>query len=333
MPEAAVMVPDIADPAAMRRLAGVFDQGRLIAMPTETVYGLAAPIDRPELVERIFELKRRPPDNPLIVHIASRAQARRCVAAWPALAETLADAFWPGPLTLVLPRAPIVSDRITAGQDTVALRMPDHPVALALIEALDRPVVAPSANLFTRLSPTRAADVAAVFGADEVLVLDGGPCQVGIESTIVAVDEPARTLWWLRPGQISRDRLAALLPVGWRLTTPADQATVPDLAAPGSMAIHYRPGKPVRVTVVGDSGRLGELTKNLQADPATMAIDLPDQPETAARALYAMLRQADAGPGQFIDLVLPAEVLDQPAWEGVVNRLRKSASSWRLDRS
>lgn len=312
----------------MGQLAGAFDQGRLIAIPTETVYGLAAPIDRPELIDRIFALKGRPAENPLIVHVAGRAQARRCVDRWPALAETLAEQFWPGPLTLVLPRSSRISDRITAGQDTVALRMPDHPLALALIETLDTPVVAPSANLFTRLSPTSAGDVAEVFSADDVLVLDGGRCRVGIESTIVAVDEAARTLWWLRPGQIDQAGLRALLPPGWRLSSPAQNDPGERLAAPGSMVIHYRPHKPLRVTLGANQDEVKRLVSRLRAEPRSALVELPDQPDLAARELYAALRRADALPGRFIDLVLPADCLAEPAWEGVVNRLRKSASAW-----
>lgn len=327
-----IVTPDLADRDEMRRLAGAFDQGRLIAIPTETVYGLAAPIDRPTLIERIFALKGRPANHPLIVHVASREQARRCVDHWPGLAETLAVHFWPGPLTLVLPRSPLISDRITAGQDTVALRMPDHPVALALIEALGSPVVAPSANLFTRLSPTSAADVAEVFSSKDVLVLEGGRCRVGIESTIVAVDETARTLWWLRPGQIDQERLRALLPPGWQLSLPAPESAAASRSVPGSMAIHYRPTKPLRVTMVADQAAARRLQRLRQADPTTVLVELPDRPASAARALYAALRRADARPGRSIDLVLPASVLADPAWEGVVNRLRKSSSAWtRVD--
>jgi L-threonylcarbamoyladenylate synthase len=327
----AIAVPDIADRAQMQRLAGAFDQGRLIAIPTETVYGLAAPIDRPELIERIFELKGRPCDNPLIVHVASVEQARRCCASWPDLAATLAERFWPGPLTLVLPRSAVISDRITAGQDTVAVRMPDHPVALALIAAADSPVVAPSANLFTRLSPTSAPDVAEVFSPADVLVVEGGQCRVGIESTIVAVDEAAQTLWWLRPGQIDQDQLRALLPSGWRLRGAVRKTYPGHLATPGSMAIHYRPNKSLRVTVASNEDEVKRLQERLRDDSGTALVKLPDEPGAAARELYAALRRADARPGGFIDLVLPARYLAEAAWEGVVNRLRKSASTWRQD--
>ncbi|MEE4639977.1 MAG: L-threonylcarbamoyladenylate synthase [Wenzhouxiangella sp.] len=331
MGPAAMTVPDIADRAQMQRLVGAFDQGRLIAIPTETVYGLAAPIDRPELVERIFELKERPPDNPLIVHVASVEQARGCCARWPALAQTLVERFWPGPLTLVLPRSAAISDRITAGQETVALRMPDHPVALALINAADSPVVAPSANLFTRLSPTSAADVAEVFSPADVLVVEGGRCRVGIESTIVAVDDAAQTLWWLRPGQIDQDQLRALLPTGWHLRAPAaGRRTSPEpLVGPGSMAIHYRPNKSLRVSIGANEDEVSRLKDQLRDDPSSTLVELPVEPGAAARDLYTTLRQADARPGRFIDLVLPARCLSEAAWEGVINRLRKSASTWR----
>jgi L-threonylcarbamoyladenylate synthase len=315
----------------MRALCAAFDQGRLIAMPTETVYGLAAPVNRPDLVERIFELKGRPASNPLIVHVSDIKQAKRCVASWPALADVLAEAFWPGPLTLVLPRSALISDRITAGQPTVALRMPNHPAALALIEALGCPVVAPSANLFTRLSPTTAADVAEVFHEGSVLVLDGGTCQVGIESTIVSLDEASRTVWWLRPGQIDREAIKDHLPPGWRLSAP-DQAIERKLRAPGDMVIHYRPAKPLRVTVAEDADRLAEVKTALLDDADTTVVELGDEPEQAARELYASLRAADARPGRTIDLVIPARWENEAAWEGVLNRLRKSATTWTSPR-
>jgi len=321
------VMPDIRNAEQLRELCAAFDDGRLIAMPTETVYGLAAPIDRPDLVERIFELKGRPPSNPLIVHVASVDQARGCASRWPALADSLAEAFWPGPLTLVLPRAQAVSDRITAGQDTVALRMPDHPVALALIEALGRPVVAPSANLFTRLSPTSAGDVAEVFDARSVLVLDGGPCQVGIESSIVLLDEPSRIAWWLRPGQIDRDTLTRHLPEKWRLLSP-NQAPDPGRRAPGDMLIHYRPNKSLRVTVAHSSEARAQKLAALADDSDTCLVDLDSRPDVAARGLYAALRRADGQPGRFIDVVIPASWERDAAWEGVLNRLKKSASSW-----
>ncbi len=316
------MKPPI-DPAA------VFAAGRLIALPTETVYGLAAPIDRPDLIARVFKLKGRPATNPLIVHVGSLDQARSCVREWPDLAQRLADHFWPGPLTLVLPKAVTVSDVITAGQPTVALRMPDHPVALRLLQTSPAPLVAPSANLFTRLSPTRADDVRAVFDAADVEVVDGGPCRVGIESTIIGLDPDERTVSWLRPGLISQDAIRAVLPTDWHLQSgAASSVRESGQQAPGQMREHYRPDKPLTVVVSRRSpAEIFALPDD--TEPGCTILALPDDPTIAARQLYQSLRQAErAGPDQ-IGLVLPPEYLDDPAWEGVVNRLRKAASVWR----
>ena len=317
------------DPDLAGRLREVFRQGRLLALPTETVYGLAAPIDRPDLIARVFELKKRPPDNPLIVHVGTEQQLSRVVGQWPEPAARLARAFWPGPLTLVLARANSIIDAITAGLDTVAVRMPDHPAALAVLKALDVPLVAPSANLYTRLSPTCAADVRAVFPAEEVEVIDGGPCRVGIESTIVGVDSDLRRLWWLRPGMIRRAEIESLLPPGWRLETPAP-AAAPEkaLSAPGRMKIHYRPSRPLQVYVCSNQAALEQLHSRFQADQRRAVLMLPPQAEQAARDLYGMLRAADGEERDSIELLLPAEHLRDPAWEGVVNRLRKAASTW-----
>ena len=298
----------------------VFAAGRLLALPTETVYGLAAPIDRPDLIARVFALKGRPPSNPLIVHVGSIEQARACAADWPDMAERLADRFWPGPLTLVVPKADAISEVITAGQPTVALRMPNHPLALALLRASRAPMVAPSANLFTRLSPTCAADVASVFSADEVEIVDGGRCQVGIESTIVAVDEAKRQLVLLRPGLITRHQIEAELPMGWQLVDSAQEAPV---TAPGQMREHYRPGKPLTVRVVPRRAVPGKGHGN---DPGR--VTLPDTAEQAAHELYRRLREADAGPAPRLLIELPVGYLDDPNWAGVVNRLRKAAGDW-----
>lgn len=301
----------------------VFAAGRLIGLPTETVYGLAAPIDRPDLVARIFELKGRPPSNPLIVHVGSLDQARSCVRHWPALATELAERFWPGPLTLVLPKADHISELITAGHDTVALRMPDHPVALAILEACAAPLVAPSANLFTRISPTRAEDVSAVFSDADVAVVDGGPCRVGIESTIIAIDDERRLVTWLRPGMINREQIAAELPTGWQLIEPG-QARSATAMAPGRMREHYRPVKPLTVIVMPDSSAVD----GLDLPVGTELIKLPESADLAARELYTRLRQADCGEARSLLIRLPARCLADPAWGGIVNRLRKAASKW-----
>ncbi len=326
--KAMLVTPDFKDAAQMRDVCAAFEQGRLIAMPTETVYGLAAPINRPDLVDKIFELKGRPATNPLIVHVSSIQQARTCVSSWSFVAETLAMAFWPGPLTMVLPRSAIINDRITAGQQTVALRMPDHPMALALIEASGSPIVAPSANLSTRLSPTTAVDVAEVFDDDSVLVLDGGPCRVGIESSIISLDDATKTAWWLRPGQIDQDAIRNCLPADWKLASP-HQAKQHEQRAPGDRLVHYRPTKPLRVTVVEGPRSLEQTKAALMENPESCLVDIGENPSAAARELYGALRRADAQPGRFIDVVIPAQWPMEVAWEGVLNRLRKSASSWR----
>jgi L-threonylcarbamoyladenylate synthase len=301
----------------------VFASGALLGLPTETVYGLAAPIDRPDLVARVFELKGRPADHPLIVHVGTIEQARACTSDWPDAADALSEAFWPGPLTLVLPRSGIISDAITAGQDTVALRMPDHPLALRLLKEAGVAFVAPSANVFTRLSPTRAADVAATFSADDVVVVDGGPCQVGIESTIVALDADRRSVRILRPGMISAAAVAVALPADWRMADDEGEA----LRAPGQMAAHYRPDLALRVEVLPDAESLDRRARVLE-ESGRCVVRLPESADEAARQLYRQLREG-VGP-EFTELVLllSRSQHQDPAWTGIVNRLTKAASSW-----
>lgn len=312
------------------RLHAVFDQGRLLALPTETVYGLAAPIDRPDLIARVFEFKGRPPDNPLIVHVGDLEQARRVTREWPEAAERLARAFWPGPLTLVLPRSDLVSDAITAGRDTVAVRMPDHPVALAMLRALDVPLVAPSANLFTRLSPTRAEDVRAVFPAQQVEVIDGGPCRVGIESTIVGIDSRRRSVSWLRPGQIDRAAIHRHLPVGWSLDAADDEDPAGGgQRAPGRMREHYRPSSPLHVHVYQHPAEAERLRAQLGNVAGVHLLELPEQADAVAQSLYRRLRAAEADDVASIELLLDARCLKDSSWEGIVNRLRKAATAWR----
>lgn len=311
-------LPDLPDPQS------VFAENRLLALPTETVYGLAAPIDRPDLIARVFELKERPADHPLIVHVGSVEQARSCVADWPSAAEALGDKFWPGPLTLVLPKSDRISDAITAGQSTVALRMPDHPLALELLKRAEVPMVAPSANPFTRLSPTRAADVAQAFSSDDVAVVDGGPCQVGIESIIVALDSNNNMARVLRPGIISEQAISEALPADWKLADPSGASA----RAPGQLAAHYRPSSPLRVEVLNQQNALDDRFEALSASVDQTVIQLPAEAELAARDLYALLRTADSeNTGELVILLLEDQRCD-PAWGGIINRLKKAASTW-----
>ncbi|HEX5520066.1 MAG TPA: L-threonylcarbamoyladenylate synthase, partial [Longimicrobiaceae bacterium] len=216
--------------AALARAAAVLRRGGLVAFPTETVYGLGANALDADAVRRIFAAKGRPSYNPLIAHVAGAAAARELVTAWPDAAEQLAAAFWPGPLTLVLPKRAIVPDVVTAGLDTVAVRVPAHPVAHALLAAAGLPVAAPSANRFTQLSPTTAAHVERALGDRVDLILDGGPTTVGIESTVIDLSGERPVL--LRPGSIALDALERI--VG-PLERPAASAAEAPRPSPGML--------------------------------------------------------------------------------------------------
>src|SRR5438270_1210329 len=217
----------------IREAARLIESGRLVAFPTETVYGLGANALDAAAVARIFEVKGRPSTSPLIVHVDSMEMARGLAREWPPAAETLARAYWPGPLTLIVPKRPEVPDIVTAGLDTVGLRMPRHPLALELIRAAGVPVAAPSANRFTELSATTADHVRQSLGDAVDCVLDGGPTQVGIESTVISLAGPPVLL---RPGMISREEIEALIgPVG---TAGAVEGAHP---SPGMHPRHYAP--------------------------------------------------------------------------------------------
>ena len=226
-------------PQLLAHAASVIRRGGLVAFPTETVYGLGANALDAAAVARIFAAKGRPSFNPLIVHVPAVAQAQELVTDWPEVAEQLARAFWPGPLTLVLGKRDVVPDIVTAGLANVAVRVPSHPIALALLRAARRPIAAPSANRYTRLSPTTAAHVAASLGDAVDLVIDGGPTTVGIESTVVDVTGPVPRL--LRPGMLGLDALRAVVgEVAPPVAAPAvdDEAPRP---SPGMTARHYAP--------------------------------------------------------------------------------------------
>jgi L-threonylcarbamoyladenylate synthase len=292
--------------------ARLIRDGRLVAFPTETVYGLGANALDAAAVARIFEVKGRPSTSPLIVHVDSVAMARGLSSAWPAQAETLAQAFWPGPLTLVVPRAPAVPGIVTAGLDTVGLRMPAHPVALELIRASGVPIAAPSANRFGELSPTTAEHVRQSLGADVDCVLDGGPTQVGIESTVLSlVGRPVL----LRPGMISRIEIE-------RLIGPVETAGEVSGAhpSPGMHARHYAPRTRV---ILGPppTGRGAYLWITGPA-PAKRAVRMPADPAEYAAALYATLHELDALGLDWIAVEMPP---DTPAWAGVRDRLQRAA--------
>ena len=330
-----VVDPRNPDPAAIARAAELLRQGQLVAFPTETVYGLGAHALDAEAVGRIFAAKGRPAFNPLIVHVAGIDEARQVAATWPEAAERAARAFWPGPLTLVLPKRPEVPDEVTAGLPSVAIRVPAHPVALALLRAAQLPIAAPSANRFTELSPTTARHVEKALGDRVALVLDGGATTVGIESTVVDLTGSEPVL--LRPGLLDETRLAAVLGPLAR-PRPAASADAPR-PAPGMIERHYAPRArvvlldPARDTSLAEARRLvretastgamtGALLRTARDVGAARVVTMPDDPAAYARALYAALHDLD---DSGCALVVVEQVPDLPAWAGVRDRLARSA--------
>ena len=319
--------------------------GELVAFPTETVYGLGADAANPEAVAKIFAAKGRPADHPLIVHLPGAAHLDGWARDIPAIAWELAEAFWPGPLTLILKRAPGVPYAVTGGQETVGVRVPAHPVALDLLRAYAQAgggrngmcgIAAPSANRFGRISPTDAAHVHEELGDAVALVLDGGPCSVGIESTIIDLsrDEglPPRLL---RPGHITPEQIAAVIGV---LPEHPEAKRTESGAAPrvsGSLDAHYAPQTPMRVVtsaqlaqVIGEMQQVGRrcglLARTGQGPQILLHSmrQLPDEPEGYARGLYAALRELDqAGNDVIVVETIPVE----PAWAAVADRLRRAA--------
>ncbi len=347
------------DPAEIDHAARLLRAGRLVAFPTETVYGLGANALDAEAVARIYAVKRRPPTSPLIVHVASIEMAQSLVANWPETADRLARRFWPGPLTLVLPKSHVGADAffrpaeqtgapvkpgvgltgwrssaapsssswtipaiVTAGLPTVGLRMPAHPIALALIGAASVPLAAPSANRFTELSPTTADHVRHSLGSDVDYILDGGPCSVGIESTVLSLVEPMPTL--LRPGGISRTELEAIVgPV-----VSAQEAQAGAHPSPGMHPRHYSPRTPLLLVKDGKLPGQGPgiylQHQHLPSRESVQTIQMPAAAPDYAAALYEILHQADAGNYDWIAVDLPPST---PDWEAIHDRLRRAASN------
>jgi L-threonylcarbamoyladenylate synthase len=303
-----------ADPAAIAEAAALLRAGSLVAVPTETVYGLAARADSAQAVAEIYRAKGRPDFNPLIVHVSS-SEAARELAEFDARAEQLAAAFWPGALTLVLPlkQEARIAPAVTAGLPTIALRCPAHPVMRAVLESAALPLAAPSANRSGGVSPTRAEHVLASLNGAVPLVLDGGACVAGIESTIVALREGGG--WQLlRPGPIGEAEIAAILGV------PAISLTADKIEAPGQLANHYSPGKPVRLEarqalpdeyLIGFGNIAGEISLSASGDLA----------EAAAR-LYECLHLAAAAPQPRIAV---APVPDEGIGTAINDRLSRAA--------
>jgi L-threonylcarbamoyladenylate synthase len=287
------------DSASIRLAGSIIQAGGLVAFPTETVYGLGCDAMNADAAARVFEAKQRPYFDPLIVHIASLTQLDVVIDSLPALGRRLIDAFWPGPLTLVLPKRPAIPDLITAGLSTVAVRMPNHLVAQALIEEAGTPIAAPSANLFGYVSPTTAQHVAHGLGRNVDLILDGGPCPVGVESTIVSLAGPRPEL--LRPGSITIEQLSAVIgPLQFHSSTQ-DRPI-----APGQLASHYATHTPV--TILASPGDRSDLEGDARAGlllfsaadekaarfAAVEVLSATGDLKEAARRLFASLRRLDS---------------------------------------
>jgi L-threonylcarbamoyladenylate synthase len=293
--------------------------GELVAFPTETVYGLGANALDASAVEKIYAAKGRPATSPLIVHVGSVHMACTLVTEWPPEAEALAQSFWPGPLTLVLPKKQTVPDIVTAGLPTVGVRMPDHPLALALIREAGVPVAAPSANRFTGLSPTTAEHVREIFG-EAIPVLDGGPCRVGIESTVVSI--AAKKITLLRPGHVP---LSAIAEATGRSPEEIEQADAPSAgsahAAPGMHERHYSPRTPLMLTSEPDPR--GAYLFYSHSAAAARIVQMPDDPEAYAAHLYSALHELDREGWPVISVEPPPDI---PEWAAVLDRLRRAAS-------
>lgn len=287
--------------------------GNLVVMPTETVYGLACDATNPDAVKKIFAAKKRPSDNPLILHISSLEQLQAITTSFDARAKKLADRFWPGPLTLVLRKHPDLNSLVTGGLDTVAVRMPAHPVALSLIKRVGRPLAAPSANPFMGLSPTRVEHLDRRLGRFISLALDGGPSRVGVESAVIDCTEPSVRI--LRPGSLSRGEIQAAL--GEPLARPPRSLV---RKSPGMYTRHYAP----KATVV--------LAKRLRPDQAGLTfmkpgnpnqIKMPDDARAYMASLYdAMYRLDKLG----VDTIVVQSPPSKPEWEAVHDRLAKASA-------
>jgi len=320
------MRPIPVDPAhpqgpALERAAGILRSGGLVAFPTETVYGLGADAMDVKAVGRIFAAKGRPTTNPLIVHLNGTDAAAVLAMNWPTAAAILADRFWPGPLTLIVSKSAAVPDAVTAGLSTVALRVPSHPIARALLDAAEIPIAAPSANPYMAVSPTTAAHVAEGLGDAVDMILDGGPTPVGIESAVVDLSGERPRL--LRPGSISRGDIEAL--IGPLETVPpiADGAPSP---SPGMSRRHYSPR--ARLVFLGNDPSdveegAGAVLHSDRRAPFRHVIRLPDEPEGYARGLYAALHELDR---RDCPVVYLEPVPDGGAWEGVRDRLTRAAN-------
>lgn len=323
-----------ANNAAIKQAAQLLHQGQLVAFPTETVYGLGADASNPAAVARIFTAKGRPANHPLIVHIACSEYLSTWAEEIPDAALKLAEKFWPGPLAIILKKQAHVPLAVTGGQNTVGLRVPNHPVALQLLREFGGGIAAPSANRFCRISPTQAQHVAEELGDSVDLILDGGACEVGVESTIVDLSGQVPRL--LRHGQITAQQIQAVLQTELLVPETVQQATKEEIRAPGMMAIHYAPLTPA---VLCPSQQLHSFISQQLAENKTIAVmacqseinatglaavlAMPKKAEHYAQALYASLRTLDHLQCELIVVEEPPSDAD---WSAINDRLKKATA-------
>lgn len=322
--------------AAVKRAAELLRVGEVVALPTETVYGLAANALDENAVAKIFQIKGRPAHNPIIVHVVGNEMARVCVKDFSALAEQFSQSFWPGPLTLVLPRAKIIPEAVTAGGATVGIRWPSHPFMQAVIRECGFPLAAPSANLSNQISPTNAEHVRAQLGGKLPLIVDGGQSQVGIESTVLDLSVSPPCI--LRPGMIHAESLAA---VCGEVQSPNSKLQSNDsaLRSPGLLVKHYSPKAKLVVLDWKDEANLKFQISNLKVQivdchviahtriPTGFAASnvsvIPHDAEAYARAIYGELHRCDAAGAQ---LIIVETLPSLPEWSGIADRLRRAAA-------
>lgn len=324
--------------SAFQQAKSLLQKGLPVAIPTETVYGLAAPINNLYAVEKIFSIKQRPFFDPLIVHVASIEQAKKCVTSWPDLAQVLAENFWPGPLTLVLNKNSSVSDLISSGLPSVGLRIPNHPMTLKLIRELNVPLAAPSANKFGRTSPTAAQHVADEFKNESVFVLDGGPCQVGIESTVLLVKSEQISI--LRQGVITASQIEGVLHKHQQKFTWIENVSKKE--SPGHMKHHYMPDvplifctKPVELPILKKwllqhKDQIPQSVEGVSLKPLnklekSQELVLSHDPALAARQLYAQMRTLAGSECDFIYFI-QKDFHKTETWSGILDRLLKASS-------
>jgi L-threonylcarbamoyladenylate synthase len=330
------MKPDAAElNALITRAVEILRRGGLVAFPTETVYGLGADATYAAAVGRIFAAKGRPSTNPLIVHVADAQIARSCARDFPEVAQVLAGRFWPGPLTLVVPRADPIVDEVTAGLPSVGLRVPNHPIALRLLREFGGAVAAPSANRSNRVSPTTADHVRRELGDSVDLTLDGGPCEVGIESTVIDLTGPRPVI--LRPGSISREQIQELIGPVDLLTQKVGHHQ--PAKSPGQHPVHYAPAAPAWRFAPDQAERIAQwfrehplqtavlivISDHFAFDSRHRVIRMPRDVQEYAARFYAALHEADQSGAEAIFIEFPP---DQPQWAAVSDRIIRATQLW-----